>query len=96
MTIKAIVELHARKGKREELIKALDELHEKRKNAPGFVGFSRYEVIDDPEKLIEVVEWETREARQAWMEQNSGTGKLSSVVSAIRGSFNAVTVRKLI
>lgn len=95
MTIKAIVELHARSGMRDELIKALDELQEKRREAPGFIGFSRYEVIDDPEKVIEVVEWETREARQAWLEKSTAIGLLSRVVSAVRDSFNAVTVRKL-
>lgn len=96
MTIKAIVELHSKPGMRDELIKALDELHEKRKQFPGFIRFSRYEVIDDPEKLIEVVEWETREARMAWMEKSTASGLLSRVVSAVRDSFNAVTVRKLI
>ena len=95
MTIKAIVELHARKGMRDELIRALDELQEKRKIAPGFIGFTRYEVIDDPEKLFEVVEWETREMRQAWMEQITGSGLLDHVVRTVKDSFNAVTVRKL-
>lgn len=95
MTIKAIVELHARRGMRDELIKALEELQEVRKNVPGFVGFERYEMIDEPDKLIEIVEWETREARQVWLEKSTETGLLSRVVGTLRKSFTAVTVRRL-
>lgn len=95
MTIKAILELHARRGKREEMLKALEALHESRRKVPGFVGYERYEVIDDPEKVVEISEWETREARQAWLEENTASGVLSRVVGTLRKSFNAVTVRRL-
>ena len=95
MTIKAIIELHARRGKRDLLIKALEELHEGQKNAPGFVGFERYEVMDDPEKLIEIVEWETREARQAWLESATESGLLNHVVATLKNSYTAVTVSRL-
>lgn len=95
MTIKAIVEMHARRGRRAELLAALENLHEHRKGAPGFVGYELYEMMDDPDKLIEIVEWETREARQAWLEQNTASGVLSRVVSTLRRSYDAVTVRWL-
>lgn len=96
MTIKAIVELHARRGKRDELLKALEALHESRKDAPGFLNFERYEMMDDPEKLVEIVEWETREERQSWLEQATASGVLSRVVGTLRRSFNAVTVRRIL
>lgn len=95
MTIKAIVEMHARRGRRAELLAALENLHEHRKDAPGFVGYELYEMMDDPDKLIEIVEWETREARQSWLEQNTATGVLSRVVGTLRRSYDAVTVRRL-
>lgn len=95
MTIKAIVEMHARRGKRDEMMKALETLHEHRKDAPGFVGYELYEMIDDPDKWIEIVEWETREARQAWLEQATASGVLSRLVETLRKSFYAVTVRRL-
>lgn len=95
MTIKAIVEMHARRGKRDEMLKSLGDLHEHRKNAPGFVGYELYEMMDDPDKLIEIVAWETREARQAWLEQATASGVLSRVVGTLRRSYDAVTVRRL-
>jgi heme-degrading monooxygenase HmoA len=95
MTIKAIVELHARRGKREQLIQALEELHKAQTNTPGFIGYERYEMVDDPEKLIEIVEWETREARQAWLEKSTGTGELNRVVAILRKSYTAITVRRI-
>lgn len=95
MTIKAIIELQAKPGIRDELLKALEEMEENRRNSPGFVGFSRYEVIDDPDKLIEISEWETREARQIWLEKSTESGLLNRLVSTLKDSFNAVTVRQL-
>lgn len=95
MTIKAIVELHARRGKRDEMLKALEIFHEKRRDAPGFVKFEQYEMIDDPEKVFEIVEWESREARQAWLEQATASGVLSRVVNTLRKSFTAATVRQI-
>lgn len=95
MAIKAIVEMHARRGKRAELLKALENLHEHRKDAPGLAGYELYEMMDDPDKLIEIVEWETREARQAWLEQITASGVLSRVVGTLRRSYDAVTVRRL-
>lgn len=95
MTIKAIVELHARRGKRDQLIKALEDFHEARKSAPGFLGFERYEVIDEPEKIIEIVEWETREARQTWLEKSTELGLLNRLTGMLRQQFKAVTVREM-
>ena len=95
MTIKAIIELQAKPGIRDELLKALEAIEGERENAPGFLGFSRYEVIDDPDKLIEISEWETREARQIWLEKSTESGLLNRLVSTLKDSFNAVTVRQL-
>jgi len=95
MAIKAIVELHARKGRREELIRVLEEMQVVRKDAPGFRGFERFEMIDDPEKLVEIVEWESREARQAWLEHSTELGLLNRLVGILRQQFKAITVREL-
>jgi len=95
MAIKAIVELYARKGKREDLIRVLDEIQIVRKDALGFMGVERYEMIDDPEKLVEIVEWESREARQAWLEHSTESGLLNRLVSTLRQQFKAITVRDM-
>ena len=95
MKIIAIVELHARRGKRDQLIRALEDFHEARKSAPGFLGFERYEVIDEPEKIVEIVKWESREARQAWLEHSTESGLLNRLVGTLRQQFKAITVREL-
>ena len=96
MTIKAIVELKVKPGKYTEFMKALEEVHSNRGNTPGFVGVNRYELLDDPYTLIEIVEWESREARQAWIEKIAETGELSRLAATLRESFKAVTVKQII
>jgi len=95
MAIKAIVELHARRGKRSELIRVLGEIQIVRKDAPGFIGSELFEMIDDPEKLVEIVEWESREARQAWLEHSTELGLLNRLVGNLRQQFKAITVREM-
>ncbi|MEP0807010.1 MAG: antibiotic biosynthesis monooxygenase [Chloroflexota bacterium] len=95
MTSKTIIEMEAKPGQRGDLLKALDDLHEKRRNAPGFIGFTRYEVIDDPDKLIEITEWESPEARQAWLEQSMSSGVFQRLIETLKQPFKAVTVRQI-
>ncbi len=52
-------------------------------------------MIDDPEKLVEIVEWESREARQAWLEHSTELGLLNRLVGTLRQQFKAITVREL-
>ena len=50
MAIKVIVELQARPDKREELRSLLESVAEKSgPGAPGFLGSTRYEVLEDPD-----------------------------------------------
>lgn len=95
MTSKTIIEMEAKSGQRDELLKALSEMHEQRRNAPGFIGFSRYEVIDDPDKIIEITEWTSAEARQAWLEQSLPSGIFQRLIQTLKQPFKAVTVRQI-
>lgn len=95
MATKTIIELEAKAGKRSELLEALEEMHDKRKDAPGFLGFARYEVIDDSDKLVEITEWENAEARQAWLENSMALGVLNRLIGLLATPFKAVTVRKI-
>lgn len=95
MTIKAIVELQAKPGKREDVLKALQAVHESRRDSPGFIGFSRYEVIDNPDSMIEIAEWETAEARQQWLEHSMESGVMNRLVETLGIPFKAITVRKM-
>ena len=95
MAIKTIVELQAKKGKRDELIEALDAVLASMQNASGFVGVRRYEIIDNPDSLIEIAEWESPEARQHWLEQSMKTGALNRLTLTLGTPFKAITVREI-
>jgi quinol monooxygenase YgiN len=95
MTIKVIIELQAKPGKRDDLLKALEGVHESRKNASGFLGFSTYEVIDNQDSLIEIAEWVSPEARRVWLEKSTALGVLSNLISTLGVPFKAITIREL-
>lgn len=95
MAIKTIIELQAKPGKRDELVKAMDNVLASMKEAKGFLGMTRYEVIDNPDSLIEIAEWESPEARQTWLEQSMATGSLNSLMGTLGIPFKAITVRQL-
>lgn len=95
MAIKTIIELQAKPGKRPELITAMDNVLASMKEAKGFLGVSRYEVIDNPDSLIEIAEWDSAEARQKWLEQSMVTGSLSSLMGTLGVPFKAITVREI-
>jgi len=95
MSVKAIIELQAKPGKRAELLKALDDVLENRKHAPGFINVMRYEVIDDHDKVVEIAEWVSPEARQTWLEQSMESGVLNRLMGMLSVPFKAITVREL-
>jgi len=95
MAVKAIIELQAKPGRRADLLKALDNVHENRIQAPGFIGFTRYEVIDDHDKVVEIAEWESPETRQTWLEKSMESGVLNRLMGTLGVPFKAITVREL-
>ena len=95
MAIKTIIELQAKPGKRDDLVKAMDNVLASMKGAKGFFGITRYEVIDNPDSLIEIAEWESAEARQKWLEQSMVTGSLSGLMGTLGVPFKAITVREI-
>ncbi|MDL1911877.1 antibiotic biosynthesis monooxygenase [Chloroflexi bacterium CFX6] len=95
MPIKTIVELAAKPGERSDLLRALDDVLASMKNAPGFLGAKRYEIIDDPDSLIEIAEWESPEARQRWLERSMKTGALNRLTLRLGAPFKAITIREI-
>jgi len=95
MAIKTIIELQAKPGERNQLVKAMDNVLLSMKEAKGFIGINRYEVIDNPDSLIEIAEWESPEARQTWLEQSMVTGSLSNLMGTLGVPFKAITIRKM-
>jgi quinol monooxygenase YgiN len=97
MTIKAIVELTLRPGKRDEFVRLLDGLmaqHRSMMQAAGWHGSTMYAVVDDPDKIIEIAEWESAKARDVVM-QGEAMGGFAPVFELLAAPFSAVLVTEL-
>ena len=96
MAIKVIVELQAKPGRRAELERLLEStVANQGPGQCGFLGGTRYEVIDNPDALIEIAEWESAEARAAHMEESAATGAYAPLIELLAAPFRATVVKQL-
>ena len=96
MAIKVIVELRAKPGRRAELVSLLESMvAELGPSQRGFLGSRRYEVLDNPDMLIEIAEWESAEARVAHMEESAATGAYAPLLEMLAAPFRATVIRQL-
>ena len=96
MAIKVIVELQARPGMRGELMSLMQRVvAEQGPTQRGFLGSTRYEVLDDPDTLIEIAEWESAEARLVHMEEAAATGAYAPLLEMLVAPFRATVIRQL-
>ena len=96
MAIKVIVELQAKPGRRAELSSLLDGMVAKQGSSQqAFLGSSRYEVLDNPDMLIEIAEWESAEAREAHMEESAATGAYAPLIELLAVPFRATVIKQL-
>ena len=96
MGIKVIVELQAKPGRRAELRDLLESLIATGGSSqPGFLGSARYEVLDDPDALVEIADWESVEARDAHMQQATNTGAYAPLLELLAAPFRATVIREL-
>ena len=76
MAIKVIVELQAKPGKRAELRSLLESVANRLgPSAPGYLGATRYEVLDNPDIVVEIADWESAEVRAAAMQPPARIGR---------------------
>ena len=96
MPIKVIVELQAKPGRRDELQRLLEKLVSDHGPAqPGFLGSARYEVLDNPDALVEIAEWQTAEARAVHMQEAAATGAYDPVIEMLAAPIRATVIRAL-
>jgi quinol monooxygenase YgiN len=96
LAIKVIVELQAQPGRRDELKGLLGSMvANHRPSQRGFLGSARYEVLDNPDMLIEIAEWESAEARVAHMKESAATGVYNSILEMLAVPFRATVIRQL-
>jgi quinol monooxygenase YgiN len=95
VAIRVIVELQAKPGRRAELEGLLESLVANRgPSQRGFLGSTRYEVLDNPDMLIEIADWESAEARTAHMEEAADTGAYAPLIELLAVPFRATVIRQ--
>ena len=96
MAIQVIVELQAQPGRRDELASVLERiLGQLGPSAVGYLGSKRYVVIDNPDVLIEIAEWESAEARQVHMEEAAATGAYSPLTEVLSAPPRVTVITSL-
>jgi quinol monooxygenase YgiN len=96
MAIKVIVELQAKPGKRAELTHLLESVADRLgPSAPGYLGATRYEVLDNPDIVVEIADWESAEVRAAAMQQAMDSGAYAPLADLLAAPFRATVISQI-
>jgi quinol monooxygenase YgiN len=96
MSIKVIVELQAKPGKRDVLKNLLENVAaELGPGEPGFLGSTRYEVLDNPNILVEIADWESAEVRAEAMQKAMSSGAYAPLGELLSAPFRATVISQL-
>ena len=96
MAIKVIVELQAKPGKRVELKNLLENVVATLgPDAPGFLGSTCYEVLDNPDILVEIADWESAEVRATAMQEAMASGIYAPLGELLATPFRATVISQL-
>ena len=96
MAIKVIVELQAKPGQRAVLKSLLESVAVTLgQGEPGFLGSTRYEVLDNPDILVEIADWASAEVRAAAMQQAMASGAYGSLRELLAAPFRATVISQL-
>ncbi len=96
MAIKVIVELQAKPDQRAVLKSLLESVAATLgQGEPGFLGSTRYEVLDNPDILVEIADWASAEVRAAAMQQAMASGAYGPLRELLAAPFRATVIRQL-
>ena len=96
VAIKVIVELQAKSGKRAELENLLESVAAKYgPGQPGFLGSLRYEVLDNPNILVEIADWASAEVRATTLQLAMSDGAYAPLEDLLAAPFRATVIRQL-
>ena len=96
MAVKVIVELQALPGKRAELKSLIEGIvAEQGPDQHGFLGSTRYEVLDHPDMLVEIADWESAAARIAHMQEAAASGVYAPLSEMLAAPFRVTVIRQL-
>ena len=95
MPIRAIVELQAKPGQRYELKRLIEGIFATHgASLPGRLGGELYEVIEDPDMLVEIADWESAEARDAAMQNLLTADVLAPMLELMAAPFRSTVVTR--
>ena len=95
-SIKVIVELQAKPGKRAELKSLLESVEAKfGSSQPGFLGSTYYEVLDNPNILVETADWTSVEVRATAMQQAMASGAYGQLEQLLAAPYRATVIKQL-
>ncbi|MCL4250825.1 MAG: antibiotic biosynthesis monooxygenase [Anaerolineae bacterium] len=96
MAIKVIVELQAKPGKQVELKNLLESVVASLgPDEPGFLGSTCYQVLDNPDILVEIADWESAEVRAAAMQKAMASGAYAPLGELLAAPFRATVISQL-
>ena len=96
MTIKVIVELQAKLGRRAALKSLVQNVAATLgPGLPGFLGSTCYEVLDNPDIVVEIADWESAEARAAAVQAAMASGAYAPLGELLAAPFRATVIRQL-
>ena len=94
--IKVIVELQAKPGKQVELKNLLESVAAKYgPGLPGYLGSTLYEVLDNPNILVEIADWASAEARAEAVQNVMASGAYAPLSELLAAPIRATVIRQL-
>lgn len=97
MAVKAISEFTIQPGRRDEFVRLFERLvarHLESMRAAGCHGATIYVVVDDPDKAVEISEWESAEARELMM-HSEAMGAFAPLFELLAAPPSATVVGQL-
>ncbi len=97
MAVKAISEFTTQPGRRAEFVRLFESLvaqHFESMRAAGCDSATIYVVVDDPDRAVEISEWESAEARER-MTQSEAMGAFAPLFELLAAPPSATVVEQL-
>jgi heme-degrading monooxygenase HmoA len=96
VAIRVIVEFQAKPGARAELASVLENIMATlAPTIPGFLGSTLFQVLDSPDALIEIAEWDSADAQAAAVGQAMESGVYGHVFELVAAPLKATRISQL-
>jgi quinol monooxygenase YgiN len=93
MTIKVVIEFQATPGERDRFKALLREISEEYgPTAPGFLGSTVYEMLDSPDGLVEIAEWESAEEQASAVSRAMASGVYAPLIELAAEPFKVTRI----